>query len=371
MVFNQSKKMAFFAFMAGFSLLFACQKKTETPVAPIIIVAPLEYIKDVATFPFGAALDPTRLRTDGSYSGVVKREHSSITVENAQKWATIHPSKDVFKFNDADYIVDWAVQNNKRAHGHTLLWHSSNPDWLKNFQGDSAAWENLMKTHIQTVVGHFKGRVKSWDVVNEAFENNGSLRLRGISKAEDGSIWAQKLGEDYIARAFKYAHETDPNALLFYNDFGQEGNAAKTKAIIEMANDLKKRGIPIHGLGLQFHIGVSQTDANLETAIQQLAQTGLLIHISELDVLVSDWQKNDKLQYTETLQNKQSAKYKFIAQTYRRLVPKNQQHGITTWNVGDSDSWVTNYLQYTDWPLLFDKNYERKKAYYGFLEGLK
>lgn len=350
----------------------ACKQESGVVAQNPVNNTPLtkEYIKDVAGFPFGSSLDATLLKTDRNYQSVVEAEMTSISVENAQKWSTVHPSQNSFNFGDADGIVDWAVARKIRVHGHTLLWHSFNPTWLNNFQGDSAAWENLMKSHIQTVMKHYKGKVSSWDVVNEAFNDDGSLR-HSQGKEEDQSIWAKKLGKDYIARAFVYAHEADPNALLFYNEYGQESKPAKIEATLAMVADFKKRGIPIHGLGIQMHIGVSQGDAGIENAIRKFAETGLKVHISELDILVSDWQKNDKLVYTDALKQKHSDKYKFVAKTYKSVVPKTQQWGITNWNVTDADSWITKWLKYTDWPLLFDSNYERKGTYYGFLNGLK
>jgi endo-1,4-beta-xylanase len=327
------------------------------------------HLKDVTPFPIGAAIDPNLLKNNTAYRTILTDEMSSVSVENVQKWGTIHPAINTYNFVPADYIVNWAAANQKRVHGHTLLWHSYNPTWLNNFQGDSTAWENLMKTHIQTVVRHYKGKVKSWDVVNEAFTDAGAVRQTS-AKAGEGSIWGQKLGPKYIERAFQYAHQADPDALLFYNDYGQEGNTQKLKAGVDMANDFKSRGIPINGLGLQFHIGVSQSEAGIVNAIKQYSATGLLVHISELDILASDWKKDPALVYTEDLQQRQADKYKFVAQTYKQLVPKAQQHGITTWNVGDADSWIPK-LGYTDWPLLFDSSYIKKKTYYSFLQGLK
>ncbi len=366
-------KQLFFGLITLTVICAACQTKTDdpTPVAPVPTPTPvaISYLKDISPFSIGASIDPNLLKNNPTYRYTLTDEMSSITVENAQKWGWIHPGINTFNFVDADYIVNWAETNKKRVHGHTLLWHAYNPDWLNKFQGDSVAWENLMKTHIQTVVGHYKGKVKSWDVVNEAFTDGGAYR-QADPRANEGSIWAQKLGTDYVARAFEYAHQADPDALLFYNDYGQEGYPNKLKACVNLANDLKKRGVPIHGLGLQFHLGVSQSDVAIANAIKQFAATGLLVHISELDILVSDWQKNSALVYTESLQQRQADKYKLIAQNYKQLVPKAQQHGITTWNLGDGDSWIPQQ-GYTDWPLLFDKSYSRKKAYYSFSEGLK
>jgi endo-1,4-beta-xylanase len=326
-------------------------------------------LKNIAPFPVGVAVGYRLMAENAAYQGVVRTEMSSLTVENAQKWSGLHPAKDRFDFTQSDFIVDWARREGKRVHGHNLLWHSYNPAWLGTFEGDSLAWENLLKTHIQTVVAHFRGRVASWDVVNEAFTDDG--RLRNVEPvAKDGSIWRQKLGPDYIARAFRYARQADPTVLLFYNDYGQENHPAKTQAILNMVADFKRRNVPIDGLGLQFHIGVSVPDANLRSVMEQFAATGLRVHISELDILASDWKKDSTLQYTDALQARQAAKYRFIAQTYRAVVPEAQQFGITTWNVGDGDSWIRKQ-GYTDWPLLFDGTYTRKKAFYGFAAGLR
>lgn len=325
-------------------------------------------LKDVSPFPVGASLGYKYLKDVPAYKNIVNQEMSSVSVENTQKWKAIHPEEKRFDFTQADSIVDWAIKNGKRVHGHTLLWHSYNPKWLSEFEGNAAAWDSLMKTHIQTVVRHFKGRVKSWDVVNEAFTDEGELRNIESEKKES-SIWRQKIGEDYIEKAFRYAHEADPGALLFYNDFGQESNPKKQLAMLTMAADFKRRGVPIHGLGLQFHIGISKSETDIIQAISTTAMSGLKVHISELDILASNWKKDSTLLYTEALQKQHADKFQFIAEAYRKYVPKPQQYGITTWNVGDTDSWITK-MGYTDWPLLFDKKYQPKKTYQGFKKGL-
>jgi endo-1,4-beta-xylanase len=325
-------------------------------------------LKDAATFPVGASLGFRDLKNNAAYKKVVNQEMSSVSVENAQKWKTIHPEEKRFDFTESDYIVDWAIKNNKRVHGHTLLWHSYNPKWLSEFDGNAAAWDSLMKTHIQTVVRHFKGRVLAWDVVNEAFTDEGELR-NVESEKKESSIWREKVGPDYIEKAFRYAHEADPEALLFYNDFGQENKPKKQLAILTMVADFKRRDIPIHGLGLQFHMPLSKSVTDITQAIATTAMSGLKVHISELDILVSEWKKDSTLQYTETLQQQHADKFQQVVEIYRRYVPESQQHGITTWNVGDTDSWITK-MGFTDWPLLFDENYQPKKTYEGFRKGL-
>jgi endo-1,4-beta-xylanase len=350
--------------LIAFSTFMSCGKKdsgTPTPVNPTITDTTLQAF---STFPIGCAVDPNLLKNNALYKGVVLKEYGSITAENAMKWGSIHPSQSTYNFTDADYIADFCATNKKRLFGHNLLWHAYNPSWLENFSGDSTAFENLMKTHIQTVVARYKGKAVAWDVVNEAFDDNGNLRV-------SESIWAKKLGKDYIARAFKYANEADPAALLFYNDYGQEGNVNKLQAILTMVTDLKKRGIPIHGIGLQMHIGIGNNENGILNAISEYANTGLKIHISELDIAMSNGQKNPSLTYTAALAETQKQKYKIVTKYYRQIVPTAQQFGITTWNVGDADSWLRGFIQKNEYPLLFDDNYNRKPAYYGFIEGLK
>ncbi len=345
------------------SLTFSigCAKTDHTSILPPVVKPPIETgsLRDMP-FPFGAAVNASILRTNASYKVLVTKEFSSITAENAMKFGTLHPSENTYNYTDADEIVALAQANGKRVHGHTLNWYKSLPAWVTNFQGDTQAWENLLKTHIQTVVGKYKGKVASWDVVNEAFEDDGTYR---------NSIWVQKLGTDYIARAFQYANQADPDALLFYNDYGHEYSATKRTAILNLVNNLKSRGIPIHGIGLQMHTRYNQTDANITSAITSAAATGLKVHISELDVALNP-DNVATLTYTASLADQQAAKYKFIVKTYFGI-PKAQQFGITTWNVTDGDSWIPAEYNRPDWPLPFDRNYARKAAYQGILDGVK
>ena len=176
-----------------------------------------------------------------------------------------------------------------------------------------------------------------------------------------------------MARAFQYAHEADPEALLFYNDFElcDAKKPKKIEAVIAMVEDFQKRGIPIHGLGMQMHIGVSADNDAITRGMRRLAATGLRVHISELDIMASDWKKDPTLVYTNELQQKQSDKYRFVAETYKESVPPRQRHGITVWGVSDAVTWINPNFGLRDWPLPFDENYQKKKAYDGFLEGLR
>lgn len=355
---NYLKKIMFFVVAA---IISSCAKMDHTSLNMPSSTLPetTGSLKDMP-FPFGASVSANLLRNNANYKALVVKEFGSITAENAMKFETIHPTENTYSWTDADEIVALAQADGKRLHGHTLNWYKSVPNWVLNYNGNTAAWENLLKTHIQTVVARYKGKVASWDVVNEAFNDDGTYR---------NSIWVQKLGVEYIGRAFRYAHEADPTALLFYNDYGHEYSATKRTAILNLVNNLKTQGVPIHGIGMQMHTRYNQTDASITAAITSAASTGLKVHISELDIALNP--DNDlSLTYTATLADALTAKYRSIVRTYF-AIPKTQQFGITTWNVTDADSWIPTQYARPDWPLPFGKNYERKLAYQGILDGVK
>ncbi len=317
-------------------------------------------LKSVAPFPIGAAVGIKHMRNNPRYRNLVKEQFNSITAENVMKFKAVHPSEHVFKFDNADEIIAFAEENNMRVHGHTLLWAMSNPAWVRSYQGDKTAWKNLLKTHIQTVVKHFKGKVRSWDVVNEAFTDGGGLKK---------SIWLQKIGPEYIELAFRYAHEADPDALLFYNDYGQEYVGKKMYAILNMIKDFKKRGVPIHGLGMQMHIPVRLSDAKIQQAMKVAAGSGLLIHLSELEISVKH-QMPKPFMMNEQLSRQQAEKYKTVFRAYSSI-PKKQQFGITTWNVGDADSYRNSKGRNHDHPMMFDTQYRPKPAFKAVIDALK
>ena len=349
-------------FFAACLVLSACSKiKIEGAPAPLAPTADSEVtLQSALPFKVGAAVNVSLLKSNTRYRALVIREFNSLTGENAMKFSSVHPEENTWSWADADYLVDFAMQNGKRVHGHNLNWYKNMPAWVNNYQGTTAQWEALLKTHIQTVVGHFKGKVASWDVVNEAFNEDGTYR---------NSIWVQKLGIGYIARAFEYAHEADPDAILFYNEYGHEYGATKRNAIINMVTTLKNNGIPIHGIGMQMHTRYTQTDANLQAAITTAAATGLMVHISELDIAMNP-DNNPTLALSATMASQQAEKYKFIVKTYN-AIPKAQQFGITTWNVTDADSWIPGNYSRPDWPLPFNSQYGKKPAYQGILDGVK
>lgn len=319
-----------------------------------------EYLKNSLQFPLGAAMNPRLLIDNPNYRALAASEFNSITAENHMKMVNIHPEMDRFDFSKGDEIVAFGRSLNSRVHGHTLVWHNQTANWMKDFQGDQQAWENMLKNHIQTVVKHYQGQIVAWDVVNEAFLDDGSLRP---------SIWADHI-PDYIAKSFMWAHESDPKALLFYNDYGQDGKPKKMEAILNMVQDLKNRQIPIHGLGLQMHISVNSKNEELKEVIQKSVATGLQIHFSELDVAVNPKNIPDFV-YDEQARQHQVEKFKLVFSSYSSI-PAAQQYGITFWNVTDRDSWLRGYFKRPkEYPLLFDENYQKKAAYQELIQMLK
>jgi endo-1,4-beta-xylanase len=314
------------------------------------------------TFPFPIGTAVVKERLDGAtYRDVLLRHFSSITVESSMVFKATHPEQNKWTFQKADAIVNFANQNNIRVHAQTLLYpkDSMMPAWIKQFKGDRAAWQDLLKTHVQTLVNHFKGKVAAWDVVNEAFADNGAF---------NDNIWLRNIGEDYIILAFKYAHEADPGVPLFLNDYGQEYGGKKMARILDIVAQGKQNNITIN-LGFQMHTVVRIDVNKIADNLKKAANTGVMVYISELDVSVR-YGKADTFLLDNLLAEEQALKYKAIVKAYMNSVPAKQQYGITTWGIGDADSFQNNDYKDDnhDYPLLFDKLYNQKPAYKGFME---
>jgi len=356
------------ALLLAFVLLAESCKKPSAPPATTTVAT----LKSTAPFPMGSAVVSSSLQSNFYYQGTFLAEYNSMTSDYELKFNIVEPEQGVFNYTPGDYLVAFAAQHHIRMHAHNLIWHQALPDWVLNFQGDSLAWENLFMTHIEGEATHYKGQVASWDVVNEAIrDDNGQLRNLDVTPGDGtGSIWRQHLGPDYIARAFQYAHQADPNALLFYNDYGQEWGGLKLDSLIALVSGLKNRGIPISGVGMQMHIDINVDTAGVSSALKRLAATGLLVHISELDISVNP-NNIPNIVFTSALQLQQAALYQFVAESYRANVPAAQRYGITTWEFCDADSWIPAFYGRKDWPLPFDSLYHKKPAYFGLMKGVE
>jgi endo-1,4-beta-xylanase len=312
-----------------------------------------------ADFPVGVAINFQKLLNEKEYRDLVISQFNSITAEKSMKASFIHPRQDAYDFSETDYLIKFCERNNKRLHGHTLVWYKDNPEWMEKFKGDKNAWEMMLRDHINVIINHCKWYIKSWDVLNEAFNNDGSLRE---------NIWLKNIGEEYIEKSFRYAAEADPAALLFYNDFDLESRPEKLKAVLTYLDNLKKKGVKIDGIGMQMHVNVNYpfiTDINM--AAKRVKEYGFMVHYSEFDISTV---KTGKLLTTQKhLLQLQKNRIKELVSGYRKL-DSNKRFGITMWGLSDDDSWLTA-KNGNDRPLLFDSRYRIKPAYCGFIEGLE
>ncbi|MFI9247508.1 non-reducing end alpha-L-arabinofuranosidase family hydrolase [Streptomyces sp. NPDC053086] len=286
---------------------------------------------------FGAAVAAGRLG-DGTYTSVLDREFNSVTPENEMKWDTTEPSRGSFNFGPADQIVNRATSRGQRVRGHTLVWHSQLPGWVGSIT-DAGTLRSVMSNHITTLMNHYRGRIHSWDVVNEAFADDGSGRHRP-------SVFQNLLGDGFIEQAFRTARAADPSARLCYNDYGiEDWNAAKTQGVYRMVRDFKARGVPIDCVGFQAHFGTGGPPAGFRTTLSNFAALGVDVQITELDIAQAS-----------------PAAY---ANTVKACMNVARCTGITVWGIRDSDSWRSG-----ENPLLFDRNGNKKPAYQSVLTAL-
>ncbi len=333
--------------------LLACRETAGISEAPL---------RDAATFPVGVAVSVSRVWEDPTYEALVRHHFDSLTPESAMKMAAIHPERDAYNWVYADGLVEFARETGQRLHGHVLVWHEDLPGWVATFQGDASAWSAMLEEHITTIVTRYADAFDQWDVVNEAFEDDGTLRH---------TIWAEHLGEDYVAACFQWAGAADPGAKLFYNDFGLASSPQKLAAVLEMVDDLRSREppVPIHGIGLQMHVDLEHpTIEEVAHAAGAIAGRGLLVRFSELDVALNPG--GEDIDLSSALLEAQRERYREIVAFYAGL-PDEVQAGITVWGVSDADSWMRLEAGRMDWPLLFDEAYQAKPAFFGFAAGLQ
>lgn len=353
------------AIVAGIGLA-ACgggQSDQSAATTPTIPSSPM--LRDQTTIPIGVALAVGSFEQASSirYSpqasqlrNLAAHEFSSVVAENVMKPEFIHPQEDQYNWSDADYLVKFAKDNGMRIHGHTLVWYNALPSWMSNYTGD---WDAMLADHITTVVSHYSSDINSWDVVNEAFLDDGSARP---------SIWSTHIS-DYIAKAYVLVHAADPDAELYYNDYNIEAMPKKLDAVLNMVTNFRNRDIPIDGIGFQLHIDrywPSVTD--IRQAFSRCVAMGLKVRISELDIRMNP--NNTATTLTPELAELQRQRYRDVITAYLETVPYDLRGGITVWGLTDATSWTPGYYHIPDWPLLFDANFQRKPAWTGMSEAL-
>ena len=335
-------------------------------------------LKDVFKndFLIGAALNRRQIfEEDERGAAIVREQLNTITPENILKWALVHPKPGVYDFAAADRFVEFGQKNGMFIVGHTLVWHNQTPRWVfEDEKGNAVDRETLLKRlreHIFTVVGRYKGRIKGWDVVNEALNQDGTMRQ---------SPWFKIIGADYLAKAFEFAHEADPSAELYYNDYDLE-LPAKRAGAVELVKKLKAGGVPIKAVGLQNHDLLEWPSvADEDATIDAFAKLDVRVNITELDVDVlprttkpgADYAVNVEVTpqlnpYTDRLPDAMQLK---LAQRYVELFKVYLKHRdvidrVTFWGVADGDSWLNNWpiKGRTNYPLLFDRAGRAKPAY--------
>jgi endo-1,4-beta-xylanase len=316
---------------------------------------PLRAPADERGFFIGAAVAMSPFRNEPQYLNTLRREFNIIVAENAFKMDAVRPSRTTFNFTDTDALVSFAQANNMRVRGHTLVWHNQIPGWLVNGNFTRDQVIDIMREHIFTLVGRYRGLVWSWDVVNEAInDSNGGMRT--------DSFWYQRIGPEYIRLAFEFARQADPDATLYYNDYSIEGINTKSNAVYNLVSGLKSQGVPIDGVGWQMHqINGFRIQTQHQTNARRLAALGLEISMTEMDVRIGLPTTPDELQQ-QALAYSDSINFCLMEPNCKALV---------TWGFTDKYSWIPGTFSGMGDALIFDANYQPKPAYLALLDVLE
>ena len=304
----------------------------------------------------GTAAAP-RYLDEADYSAILGSEFSELEPENQMKFQMIHPRPDSdanpYDFKPADVLVDFAQSHNMLLRGHTLVWHNQIPDWVKQGHYTEPQLATILKNHIDSVVAHYASKVYAWDVVNEAFKDDGTMR---------DTIWCNQpgigagKGTQYIKQALRWAHTADPKAKLFYNDYDAEVVNKKSDAVYAMAKDFKKRGVPLDGIGFQTHVTLQfdnpATLASYAANLERFAKLGLELHITELDIRLADSSAASLM-----------AQAKLYGEITTLCVQQPACNLIQTWGFTDEHSWISRQYKGMGWALLWDDKYQKKPAY--------
>ena len=349
--------------------LIGCKESKKVQTTSYTASASEKGLKDYYSdyFSIGVAVSPRALKSDEAI--LIRKEFNSVTAENAMKWESIHPEENRYNWKDADSIIAFARRNGMKARGHTLVWHNQVPAWLfRDANGNTVSKEVLLrrlKEHITTVVSRYKGKIYAWDVVNETVSDKPGEYLRN-------SEWQKICGEEYIAKAFQWAHEADPDAQLFYNDYNEISNTKREK-IIRLINSLKTAGVPVHAVGLQGHWAINEpTREQLDNTLKDFSTLGLPLQITELDISVYPKEHDARerrdqdadTSFSAERERRQNEVYKMCFELFRKY--KSSITGVTFWNISDRHSWLDDFpvRNRKDYPLLFNKELKPKTAYW-------
>jgi endo-1,4-beta-xylanase len=338
-------------------LLLLASCGTQIPSVRVTPTAPLSLrsLAQARGISIGTAVNIQALRSDPQYRETLSHEFNMVTPENSLKFASIHPSPNVYSFQDADTIVAFAKAHAMQVHGHNLVWSKYLPTWITQGNFSRAALTSILREHIMTVVSHYRGQVNIWDVVNEPVNDNGTLQ---------DSVWLRDIGPDYIDLAFQWAHEANPKARLFYNDYNTEWYQKKSDAVYALLKGLLQRGVPISGVGLELHLihGKSPNLQYLLANMKRLADLGLEVDFTETEVGTYD--------LPGTMEEKLATQ----AQIYRDILSVClvvlSCKAFVIWGFTDRYSWLSQFTRHPEESLIFDTSYHPKPAYFALADVL-
>ncbi|MGA3056937.1 MAG: endo-1,4-beta-xylanase [Candidatus Limnocylindrales bacterium] len=321
--------------------------------SPASAGSPSPALRDLAgSRQVGTAVGLPQLDTDTKYAEILAREFNSVTPENAMKWGPVERVQGTFDWSGADEIVAFAQAHGQKVRGHTLVWHSQLPGWLSDGAFTGTQLGEILKNHIATEVGRYAGKIYAWDVVNEAFADDGTWR---------DTIWLRGLGQGYVADAFRWAHAADPGAKLYINDYDVEGINAKSDALYNLVKSLKAQGVPIDGVGFQAHYDMTNPfPTDVAGNLKRFADLGVEVAFTELDARF-------KLPVTESALAQQATYY---GQTVAACLAVPACVGVTVWGFTDKYSWVPSGFPGEGAACLLDENLNPKPAYRAVEEAL-
>jgi len=293
----------------------------------------------------GTAVDVEALANDDRYRALLAREFDSVTAENVMKWYAVEPQRGVDEFEDADRLVRFARRHGQSVYGHTLVWHNQLPSWLTEGSFSKPELKRILRRHIFAVAGHFRGKVRAWDVVNEAIDDDGQWR---------DTIFYRAFGKRYVEMALRWARKADPHAKLFLNDYNIEGLNAKSDAYFALAKDLRRRGVPLDGIGIQGHLSlVYDFPGGVEENLRRFARLGLEPAFTEVDVRIPLPVSDDELA-------EQADWFGGLYDACRAVPPCKT---FTVWGFTDRYSWVPSVFPGEGAATPFDEEYRPKPAW--------
>ncbi len=342
---------------SNFALTPTPIRQATITVEPTASQAPptLRQLADQQKWLVGTASDPAYL-TNPQYTALLDAEFNGLVGENVMKWGRLSVERGIYDFSKADVLMDYAARHQMAVRGHTLVWDLQLPDWLTQSILTRDEYKVILKEHITTVVGRYAGRIVAWDVVNEPLDAQGHLRQ---------NFWFQAIGPEYILLAFQWAHAADPEAQLFLNESFAEGLNEKSQGVYALVSGMLEKGVPIHGVGMQMHLRLENPPVPEDVAenMQRLAELGLKVHITELDVRLQDapGSRDGKLVA-------QGVVFEDLARTC--LAAENCE-AFFTWGLTDHYSWIPGMTGKDDEPLLFAENWQPKPAYWAVYAALR